>query len=249
MGNGILHIDQTGDVQLAGKAAGIVHHGVDLVLRQVLCRIDTDGVAGVHAGALHLLHDAGDEVVLAVADGVHSHSVPMMYLSSRTGWSISTCSVMTPMYSMTSLGVSHDHVLTAEDVGRTHQNRQADLVGCGQSLFQIEDSAAGCAGDAAALQQLVEALTVFGLVDGIRRGAEDGQTDLVHMLCQLDGSLTAKLNNAASGFSVAMMLSTLSGFSGSKYRRSPVSKSVETVSGLLLTRMASQPCFLRVQTQ
>ena len=49
----------------------------------------------------------------------------------------------------------------------------------------------------------------------------------------------------ASGFSVAMMLSTLSGFRGSKYRRSPVSKSVETVSGLLLTRMASQPWFFR----
>ena len=38
----------------------------------------------------------------------------------------------------------------------------------------------------------------------------------------------------ASGFSVAMMLSTLSGFSGSKYRRSPVSKSVETVSGVVV---------------
>ena len=97
------------------------------------------------------------------------------------------------------LRVGHDHVLTAEDVGRTHQNRQADLVGCGQSLFQIEDSAAGCAGDVAALQQLIEALTVFGLVDGIRRGAEDGQTDLVHMLCKLDGSLTAELDDAGVG--------------------------------------------------
>ena len=52
-----------------------------------------------------------------------------------------------------------------------------------------------------------------------------------------------------SGFSVAMMLSTLSGVRGSKYSRSPVSKSVETVSGLLLTRMASQPFFFRVHTQ
>ena len=51
-----------------------------------------------------------------------------------------------------------------------------------------------------------------------------------------------------SGFSAAIIWSTLSGFSGSKYRRSPVSKSVETVSGLLLTRMASQPCFFSVQT-
>ena len=200
VGDRILDVDQTGDVELTGKAAGVVHHGVDLGLSQVLGRVDADGVAGVDAGALHLLHDAGDEVVLAVTDGVHLALGTHDVLIQQDGVvHIDVLGDDAHVLDDVGLRVGHDHVLTAEDVGRTHQNRQADLVGCGQSLFQIEDSAAGCTGDAAALQQLVEALTVFGLVDGIRRGAEDGQTDLVHMLCQLDGSLTAELDDAGVG--------------------------------------------------
>ena len=34
-------------------------------------RIDSDGVAGVDAGALDVLHDAGDQDVLAVGNDVH----------------------------------------------------------------------------------------------------------------------------------------------------------------------------------
>ena len=78
------------------------------------------------------------------------------------------------------LGVGHDHVLTAQNVGRTHQDRQADLIGSSQSLLQIEHGAAGRTGDLAALQQLVKALTVLCFVNGIRRGAQDGQADLIH---------------------------------------------------------------------
>ena len=36
----------------------------------MLCRVDTDRVAGVDTGTLHMLHDAGDEEVLAIADGI-----------------------------------------------------------------------------------------------------------------------------------------------------------------------------------
>ena len=66
------------------------------------------------------------------------------------------------------LVVGHDHVLTAQHIGGTHQHRQADLLGSGQSLVQIEHGAARGTGDVAALQQLVKALAVLGLVDGIR---------------------------------------------------------------------------------
>ena len=53
---------------------------------------------------------------------------------------------------------------------------------------------------------------------------------------QLDGGLAAKgYHHARRAAPCAMTPITSSGVSGSKYSRSAVSKSVETVSGLLLT--------------
>ena len=50
-----------------------------------------------------------------------------------------------------------------------------------------------------------------------------------------------------SGFSLSMISMTSCSVSGSKYRESDVSKSVETVSGLLLMTMDFFPAFLRAQ--
>ena len=92
--------------------------------------------------------------------------------------------------------VGDDHVLAAQNVGRAHQDGIADLLRGLQGLVQRKDGAALRAGDAAALQQLVEALTILCFVDGICRGAQNGQADLVHVLCQLDGGLAAELHHA-----------------------------------------------------
>ena len=90
----------------------------------------------------------------------------------------------------------HDHVLTAQNVGGTHQDGEANLVGGGQSLLLGVDGAAGCAGNTAALQQSVKALAVLGFVDGVGGGAQNVQADVFHVLGQLDGGLTAKLHHA-----------------------------------------------------
>ena len=200
VGDRVLDVHQTGDVQLAGKAAGIIDHGVDLGLGQMLGRVDADGVAGVDTGALDLLHDAGDEEVLAIADGVHFALGAHDVLIQQDGVvHIHVLGDDAHVLDDVGLGVGDDHVLATQHVGGAHQDGQADLVGSRQSLFQVEDGAAGGAGDAAALQQLVEALAVLGLVDGIRRGAQNGQTDLIHVLGQLDGGLTAELDDAGVG--------------------------------------------------
>ena len=52
-----------------------------------------------------------------------------------------------------------------------------------------------------------------------------------------------------TGRSISSTFITSSGVSGSKYRRSEVSKSVETVSGLLLMMTVSKPARLSAQTQ
>ena len=54
---------------------------------------------------------------------------------------------------------------------------------------------------------------------------------------------------APSGFSKRTILSTSSGVNGSKYKRSAISKSVDTVSGLLFTIIVSYPASFKAQTQ
>ena len=54
---------------------------------------------------------------------------------------------------------------------------------------------------------------------------------------------------APSGFSISTMLSTSSAVNGSKYKRSAISKSVDTVSGLLLTIIVSYPAAFKAHTQ
>ena len=58
-----------------------------------------------------------------------------------------------------------------------------------------------------------------------------------------------KATTTPTGFSTAMTFMTSSGVSGSKYSRSAVSKSVETVSGLLLMITTSYPSSFNVHTQ
>ena len=58
-----------------------------------------------------------------------------------------------------------------------------------------------------------------------------------------------KATTTPMGFSILMMSSTSSGDRGSKYSRSPVSKSVDTVSGLLLMMTTSYPSCRRDMTQ
>ncbi len=198
VGHRILDVDQTRNMQLTGKAASVVHHGVDLGLGQVLCRVDTDGVAGVDARALHLLHDARDQEVFAIADGVHfALGAQNVLIQQDRVVHVHMLGDDAHVLNDIRLGVGHDHVLATEDVGGAHQHRQADLIGSGQSLVQIEDGAARGAGDLAAFQQLIKAFAVLGFIDGIGRGAVNGQADLIHMLCQLDGRLAAELHQAA----------------------------------------------------
>ncbi len=78
------------------------------------------------------------------------------------------------------------------------------------------------------VQQLLEALAVFGQVDGVGRGAQDRHAGVFEGLGELQRGLAAELDDDAeqssrSACSTAISSSTSSAVSGSKYRRSEVS--------------------------
>ena len=66
-----LDIDHSLYVQGSGQLFRVVHDGPLVALRDALGRVNGDTVSGMDSRSLNVLHDAGDEDVLAVADGVH----------------------------------------------------------------------------------------------------------------------------------------------------------------------------------
>ena len=126
----------------------------------------------MHAGLFDMLHDAGDKDLGAVANGVHvdlGRTAQVLVDQHRA--------VAGHLHSMSDVAgqllvVAHDlHGPAAQHVRRTDHHRVADLMGRRLGLL-------GRAGDGVdgllqpdAVQQLLEALAVFGEVDGVRTGA------------------------------------------------------------------------------
>ncbi|MNC09162.1 hypothetical protein D3C75_567800 [compost metagenome] len=68
-----LHVHQADHAELQGQLANLLAHLVLDGLGQGVGRQGAGGVTGVDTGLLDVLHDAADDHVHAVADGVHVH--------------------------------------------------------------------------------------------------------------------------------------------------------------------------------
>ena len=83
----------------------------------------------MNAGALDLLHDAGHQIIGTIADGidlalgakdvlVHQHGVAHVNMLRDDAHVLDDIAGV----------VGHDHVLAAQNIGRTHQDRVANLL-------------------------------------------------------------------------------------------------------------------------
>ena len=175
-----------------GQLFRAVHNGFQHLIADGEGRIDGDGVAGMDAGALDVLHNAGDQNVLAVGDDVHLqllahevlvHQHRVFDLAGEDDLHIGPHVLIV---------VGDDHVLAADDVGGPQQDGIAQLVGGIQRLLHTGDAPALRPLDGEPLQQLVEPLPVLRHVDGLGAGAQDGDTVAVQELGEFDGRLAAE---------------------------------------------------------
>jgi len=195
----ILGVDQANDVQVLGHVLGVLQDQLTVLLLQVDGGIDRDGVSGVDAGPLHVLHDAGDEDVLPVKHAVHLQLPAHEVFVDEDGVLLNG-QVDDPHELLNvPVGVGDLHALAAQDVGRTDQNGVAQLVGRLKGLLGGIDGAAFGAGDGALFQDLVKALPVLGGVHAVGGGAQDPYAHLGQRLGQLDGGLSAELDHSAPG--------------------------------------------------
>ena len=148
-------------------------------------------------GTLYVFHDTRNEKVLAVANGINFHlRTHHIFVDQHRIFDHMAgddCHIFFDIL----IRMRNNHILTAQNVRRTHQNRIAQVVGSLECLFGCHDSLAGRTRNAASAQQLIETLSVFGSVDIICGSTQNIDTHICQVACQLDGSLSAELYHYA----------------------------------------------------
>ena len=195
----VLQVDQAQSVQLPAEGLGGGHDPGAHVVVDIGGGVHGDAVAGVDARALHVLHNAGDEDVLAVADGVHLDLHAGEVLVDEHGVILLVGEDDGHVLLNVLVAVGDDHVLAAQHIAGPHEHRVAQVPGGGKGLLGGHGGVAFGPLDAGALQQRVEPLPVLGHVDGVGGGAQNRDVVLGQGLGQLDGRLAAESHHHADG--------------------------------------------------
>ena len=194
-----LHIEQADNADAQTQLFGVLQNDALDLVRDGEGGVDGDGVAGVNAGALHQFHDAGDEHVPAVADGVNLHFPTLNVFVHQNGLVLVDFHGAFQVAAQLAL-VRHDlHGAAAQHEAGTHQHGVADLVCRRETVLDFGDGSALGLGDVQLLQELFKGVPVFGSVDGLAAGADDLHAPVMEGLGQVDGGLTAQRRDHAVG--------------------------------------------------
>ena len=195
----ILNIDQSARVQREREPSCVVDDALDQRAVEIPRRIYGDRVAGVHARALDMLHDAGNQDVFAVANGVHLDFGPHEILVHEHRLVDCVAQDDRHVFANVLLAERNVHVLPAEHVGRADQHGVAELPRRLHRLLRRLDGQPAGAPDREPLEQRVEARAVLRRVDAVRRRAEDAHAALREKPRELDGGLPAERDDHAVG--------------------------------------------------
>ena len=158
------------------------------------------GVTRVDAGLLDVFHDAADVGVLAVADAVHVdfdrvRQIPV----EQHRRIIRDLDRLAHVALEVGLLVHDFHRPAAQHIARAHHHRVTDRLGVLDRLGGAARGAVGRLQEFQLVQELLEALAVFGDIDRIRRGADDGHAILLEVARELQRRLPAVLYDHADG--------------------------------------------------
>jgi len=172
---GELAVHEAAHVQGPGEAFHLLADARLGALIEAVGRQGAGGVTGVDPGLLDVLHDAAHEDPLAVAHGVHVHLHRLVQEAVQEHGGVVGDGHRLAHVAAQFLGVVDDlHGAPAEDVGGPHHQGVAQRLGLGQGLLQGAGGGVGGLFEAQTVDELLEALSVLGQVDGIGTGADDG---------------------------------------------------------------------------
>ncbi len=167
------------NAQLVYNVNGSFPQHAELLGGEAHCRSDYDGVTGVDAHRVHVLHGAdGDGVAHAVPDDLELDLLPAgdALFNQDLGNGRQTQTILSDLMEFFH-GGGNTAAGTAHGEGRTDDDRQADLLGEGDGVGQIFHNLGGDTGLTDLLHGVLEHLAVLSLVDGGALGAQ--QTHIV----------------------------------------------------------------------
>ena len=225
--DGVLHVHQTDDVERQCQFARLGLERGQHIFRKRARRQRAGGIAGMDAGLLDMLHDAGDEDVGAVAERVdvdldrvdeiaveeqrilaqHRIDLPGLVVGiarldlrwHQTGKGPEQIIVEA------ALVVQDRHGAAAQHVRGPRDERQAEVGGDVARLLDGIGDAVLRLAQAEFLDQSLEPVTILGEIDRIDRGAEDRNAGLFQRRRELQRRLAAELDDGALEGAVGLL--------------------------------------------
>ena len=154
----------------------------------------------MNTGLLNVLHDTADHNISAVTDGIDIHldgSIQEVIKQNRAV--IGDQHRVTHVAHQFGFVIDDLHGPATQHVRRAHHQRVANLAGRHDAFLVAAHSGVFRLLQTQALDHLLEALAVFGAVNGVRTGADNGHTGGFQATGQFQRSLTAVLDNHALG--------------------------------------------------
>ena len=163
----VLDVDETAHAEADGDAFGVGDELLDDGLGQVDGGVDGETVAGVDAGPLDVLHDAGDEGDFAVADCVDFDFLALQVLVDEDGRLLGGCDDVGEVALEIGFLADDLHGAATEDVAGAHEDGVPDVVGDGDGVADGSDPGAWWLRNAEAVEEPLEPAAVLGEVDGV----------------------------------------------------------------------------------
>ena len=151
----------------------------------------------MYTGTLDMLHDTRNQYVGSVTDCIYLDlsSLQIFIYQNRMilGNGIDDADELVNLI----IVPGNLHALSAQHIGRSYQHRIPDPVCHFLGFLRSKYSSAGCTRNSCLLQNLIEQLTVFGCVYILCLSSQNRNAHLHKCFCQLDCSLSTKLNHSA----------------------------------------------------
>ena len=147
-----------------------------------------------------MLHDSRNENIVAIAYAVDFH-----FLANQIFVDKNRMLLNVPVdngHKLNDIAVidRNLHTLTAQNIGRTHKNRIPQLIGRLDCFFCRKYGRSGRTRNFTLLKDFIKTFSVLGRIHIVRTCTENRHTHFHDGFRQLDGCLTAELNDGAVRF-------------------------------------------------